>query len=364
MSATNAPAATRRLPRRVDLATLLDTLLVCAVVAILIVRTELYLTHYPQLGGHGLHIAHLLWGGLLMLIALGLLLAFVTPAVRQLAAVMGGIGFGLFMDEVGKFVTADNNYFFKPSAAIIYCVFIVAFVIVRQLERRRAFTRREYLLNAIEMMKNVPMVKMGDERRTRTSSLLAKADQADPLVPLLRQMLDDPRALHPHRAWPPARLASWLQAKVLRAADRPGFQTLVVVLVSLWVVSLVLQVAGLLIFTTPHGHKQEVFGLGAHITNVPLAESDKGFIRWALLVSTLVAISFAIAGLCRLVQGQRRSAFGWFERALLVSIFLIRVFAFASEQFTASLGLFVDLALFFAVRAMLAHELERDEPGS
>ena len=158
---------TRRLPRRVDLGALLDTLLICAVVTILIVRTELYLTHYPQLGGHGLHIAHLLWGGLLMLISLSLLLAFVTPSVRQLAAVVGGIGFGLFIDEVGKFVTADNNYFFKPSAAIIYCVFIVAFVIVRQLERRSAFTRREYLLNAIEMIKDVPLLRMGDERRAR-----------------------------------------------------------------------------------------------------------------------------------------------------------------------------------------------------
>lgn len=41
---------TRRLPRRVDLAALLDTLLICAVLTILIVRTELYLTNYPQLG--------------------------------------------------------------------------------------------------------------------------------------------------------------------------------------------------------------------------------------------------------------------------------------------------------------------------
>ena len=61
-----------RLPvRSVDLTRLLDTVLVCAVSTILIVRTQLWLTNYPQLGGHGLHIAHLLWGGLLMLIALG-----------------------------------------------------------------------------------------------------------------------------------------------------------------------------------------------------------------------------------------------------------------------------------------------------
>jgi hypothetical protein len=65
-----------RLPLRgVDMTRLLDTVLVCTIVRILLVRTELWLTNYPQVGGHGLHIAHLLWGALLMLIALVLLLA-------------------------------------------------------------------------------------------------------------------------------------------------------------------------------------------------------------------------------------------------------------------------------------------------
>ena len=264
---------TRRLPRRVDLAALLDTLLICAVLTILIVRTELYLTHYPQLGGHGLHIAHLLWGGLLMLISLSLLLAFVTPAVRQLAAVAGGIGFGLFIDEVGKFVTADNNYFFKPSAAIIYCVFIVAFVIVRQLERRSAFTRREYLLNTIEMIKDVPLLRMGDERRAaceqaaRASRSVRSAGAAP--APDARR---SPCAAIRAGSWPGAHHVARLRARLLQAVDRPGFERLVVVLVGVWVFALLLQVAGLTAYTTPHLDGQEVFRLGSHVTNIPLSD--------------------------------------------------------------------------------------------
>ncbi len=353
---------TRRLPRRVDLGAQLDTLLICAVVTILIVRTELYLTHYPQLGGHGLHIAHLLWGGLLMLISLSLLLAFVTPSVRQLAAVVGGIGFGLFIDELGKFVTADNNYFFKPSAAIIYCVFIVAFVIVRQLARRSAFTRREYLLNVIDMIKDVPLLRMGDERRARATRLLARADQSDPLVPLLRQMLDDPRALHPCRRFPGSRHAVRLRERLLQAVDQPGFERLVVVLVGVWVFGLLLQAAGLTAYTTPHLRGQEVFRLGSHVTNIPLSDEERGFIRWALVLSTLVAATFAITGLVHFVRGNRKAAFAMFERALLISIFLIQVFAFAHAQFAAVIGLIIDLALFLAVREILSQELEREAP--
>src|SRR5919201_5377778 len=90
--------------RSVDMVRLLDVVLVCAVATILVVRTQLWLTNYPQLGGHGLHIAHLLWGGLLMLAAIVLLLAFITSVARRVAAVIGGVGLGLFMDELGKFV--------------------------------------------------------------------------------------------------------------------------------------------------------------------------------------------------------------------------------------------------------------------
>ena len=104
--------------------------------------------------------------------------------------------------------------------------------------------------------------------------------------------------------------------------------------------------------------------MGSHVTNIPLSDGERGFLRWALAISTLVAVMLAIAGLVRFVQGRRVSAFGMFERALLVSIFLIQVFAFAHAQFAAAVGLVIDLALFFAVRAMLAQELERDEAAS
>jgi hypothetical protein len=45
--------------------------LISSIATILVIRTELWLTNYPRLGGSGRHIAHLLWGGLLMLLAIG-----------------------------------------------------------------------------------------------------------------------------------------------------------------------------------------------------------------------------------------------------------------------------------------------------
>ena len=56
--------------RVLKLSRLLETFFIASVTFILVIRAFLASTGYPQLRGHGLHIAHLLWGGLLMLIAL------------------------------------------------------------------------------------------------------------------------------------------------------------------------------------------------------------------------------------------------------------------------------------------------------
>src|SRR5512142_1692882 len=87
--------------RNIEIRALLDTFFVCAISTILIIRLQLWATHYPKLGGGKLHIAHLLWGGLAMLVAIVLLLSFLGAARRHTGAVLGGIGFGFFIDEIG-----------------------------------------------------------------------------------------------------------------------------------------------------------------------------------------------------------------------------------------------------------------------
>src|SRR5947209_17597848 len=106
--------APKHLVRAAD-ADLLDTFLVSAIATVVIIRIFLEATGYPQLGGGGLHIAHVLWGGLGMLVAIALLLLYLSSTTRLIAAVVGGAGFGPFVDVLWKFVASDHPYLLTPT---------------------------------------------------------------------------------------------------------------------------------------------------------------------------------------------------------------------------------------------------------
>lgn len=99
--------------------------IVAFAVTVMAVRVFLDTVGYPKVGGGGLHVAHMLWGGLLLVVAAILLQLFVGRRTLTLSALAAGIGVGLFIDEVGKFITESNDYFFAPAAPVIYGAILV-----------------------------------------------------------------------------------------------------------------------------------------------------------------------------------------------------------------------------------------------
>jgi hypothetical protein len=133
---------------------LLITLLSFAA-CVALTRLFLELANYPQLGGGSLHIAHVLWGGLLLFIASLLPLILANRWVYPLGAVLAGAGVGLFIDEVGKFITANNDYFYPAAAPIIYAFFLLVVLIYTRIRHAPPPDPRLELYHALDVLEEV-----------------------------------------------------------------------------------------------------------------------------------------------------------------------------------------------------------------
>ncbi|MGW5521504.1 hypothetical protein [Gordonia sp. NPDC003950] len=153
----------------------MNALVMIAIITILATRAYLAATGFPQIGGKTLHIAHALWGGAAMVFAVLLLLWFGGRRARTIAVVLGGIGLGLFLDEVGKFVTKTNDYFFAPAVSIMYVVLVVLLLISRAIQDLGRHNAGDDLTEAYFRIGEAVSVGVSDRERQEIDVLLASA---------------------------------------------------------------------------------------------------------------------------------------------------------------------------------------------
>lgn len=173
----------RHLARRVDADRHVFLLVAGFAGSIVATRVYLFLTGYPTVGGDTLHIAHAVWGGLLLTIGAALTLTLVNRSVLPWAALCAGVGAGLFWDEVGKFITVDNDYFFAAAAPIAYALFVLAFLLHLRLRRRRDQAPAAQLHAAVELLGDVVDHDLSPRDRRRLEHRLQVAVGApDPVL--------------------------------------------------------------------------------------------------------------------------------------------------------------------------------------
>jgi hypothetical protein len=150
-------------------------------------RLFLELTGYPQIGNGELHIAHVLWGGLFLFVASILPLIFANRWVYSVSALGAGIGVGLFIDEVGKFITRTNDYFYPTAAPIIYAFFLITVLLYLRTRRVRKQDARSYLYDILIDMGEVLDHDLSIEEQKEILNKLDKViTQSDP--PILAQL--------------------------------------------------------------------------------------------------------------------------------------------------------------------------------
>jgi hypothetical protein len=334
-------------PRDLGAARYLDLFIVGGVSAVLAIRFILRITGYPSLGGARFHIAHMLWGGLLMAAALLVCLSFLGNRTRLWAALLGGVGFGTFIDELGKFITRDNNYFYQPSVALIYITFVLIYLAVRDLQMRRGISREEYLVNAIHDLEEAVINDLQPDERDRALRYLGAIAEKDDLTLGLAALIER-ASVQPASNGLSHRIRRYVVARyeaVLARSNRFGG------LITLFVLQLAINagtVALIVVGNWSAGTVTEVSRRSGTIGS--LAISDLLLIGSTLIPSIFVGIAvFAL-------RHSRMTALHFFHRAVLLSICFTEVFMFYRNQAAALMVLAFNLFSWACVNVVITRE--------
>ena len=237
-----------------------------------------------------MHISHMLWGGLDMLIALIVALTFLGRRAQVVASVLGGIGFGTFIDELGKFITSSNDYFFQPTLFLIYAIYIVLFLAFLLLERSPQISRQEHLATSLYKLAEANMPSLHEQDKKELLSLLGVHNDTQ------------------------EKQLQWL-------ADTVKHRPLLVILFFIGY-ALLLGALG---------------GMHLKVGNEAINVVEAGW-----LASSIVSYSMMLVGIFYL-QRSPPTALIWLRRAIFVSIFLTQTFLVLIQPITALVALLVNL---------------------
>lgn len=320
--------------------------LVSAVVSLLGLRAFLELTGYRQVGGGNWHVAHVLWGGFFMFIGTMLTFTLHGERIRRMAAAVFGFGFGWFIDEIGKFITRDNNYFFQPAIIFIYIFFVMIFLLYRYLAKLQPKDPKSLLYQVIDRLEEVAegdfeksekeaiLIKLALARRESSGEIGYFAKELRKLVIKLRATEDKGDGL----------VRRWWQ-KTLSFGYRKVFkQKMVLYLLAgvagVYIIEGIMSTVRLAMnFQTDD--LLSIFYGGDFL----LTKTNVRMLTLKVVADAMTGLMF-LAGLLMAWGKKKMRAINCFQRGLLINIFLTSVFRFYFEQFSGVFGLVVSIGAY------------------
>jgi uncharacterized membrane protein len=321
-------------------------LLMLLAFAITVVGTRLYLeaTGYPQIGNATFHFAHALWGGLLLVIASLLLLIYVNRWIYSLSSILAGVGVGLFIDEVGKFITQRNDYFFPLAAPIIYVAFLLillAYLLVRREPSTNTRTDMYKVLSDLEeVLEDDLSVSERDFMLTRLQPITLQTERPD-LAELARHITaflqSDAVTVIPDRESPGSRLLE--KFRQLEERFLPQRRTRYL-LIAVFLIDGVVTLFGLLLLVglitgSPLLQAELVQSILADNANVRSMTS----LNWYMVMSALEILSGVLifAGALAFLIRRDQQAIALGVMALLISLIFTNTLSFYFDQFSVLL---------------------------
>ena len=279
-----------------------------------------------------------------MLVGMTINFAFLGVRIQRVAALLGGIGFGVFLDEIGKFITSDNNYFYRPAVGIIYAVFVILYLTFNFLSRKQKLTSREYQLNALSRLEEAIVRDMDPLEKQQAQHLLAQSNKHSKVTLQLQQLLDNVDLVPENQPYAIKRFLHKLDQMYVNFWQKRN--TRLIIRIFFIVESAVFVLA---IIANNYNNLDDIsLALSGHPTyGVGLIIGQ--------FASSLVAASFVINGTLKL-KNSRMEAFEDFRRATLINLFLTEFFVFSRIEFQALPGFAFNVIVLLLITYVMHQE--------
>jgi len=333
--------------KRQDASNSLLDFLIWATLSLFGVRLFLEIFNNPIIGRGNWHIAHVLWGGLFMLVGIIIFIVFSGKSALRVASIFGGIGWGLFIDEIGKYLTQDNNYWFRPAIAFIYISFVLIFFLYRILEKNAMPTRISLWQSLFDDSEEI----INNDLEAKEKKIILKNINKLELlisVPAEKKILMDfktlVKSIEPKKDRYKINLSKLIASTLKISYNRLFKKRLVfysLFIYSLWYISdklfdlfkLLLNSDKILLLQNYYRH-YDFF-----------SEIDVFMISSKFLIEIIVAF-LLILGFVFFSEKKTIKGIVFFQRGLLINIFLGAPIKFYFEQFSAVFSLILSILIF------------------
>ena len=326
--------------------------------AITVVGTRLFLeaTGYPQIGNETFHIAHALWGGLFQAVAVTLVLIYRNEWILVLSSAFAGIGIGLFVDEIGKFITQANDYFFPLAAPLIYITIMLCVWLFLYIRREDQYDARGTMYIVLERLKSLldgqidrQEYEMLRLQLTELSNQTERHDIASMAQGLMQALPDDTTGLPVLEQGFWSKILDHVRKFEAKHFGQVRVRRILKVYLSLISISTLLELIFLIVIVMQPDNIKTLVLLGI-MQNNPLV-TDPASLVWflALIVLSLcIGILYLIA-LIYLLRGKEVVAIRAGMIGLLLSLTIGSTLSFYFNQFSVMLSVIFSTGLLILV---------------
>ena len=343
----------QKLTKRENAADLVLMLMISSLVTLLVTRYYLQLRGWPTISFGVWHIAHANWGGMLMIIGSMLTLVFHGEKIRKTSAVVSGMGWGLFIDEVGKYITKNNDYWFQPAIIIIYISFIILYLIYRHLENSQPQDNKTLLYSVINRLEDAGENELDENKKQETIKKLNKIIRREKDLNIKNLAKDLKLFFEKQKAKKVSKNNWWqiLIAKTGYYSYNKFFKTKLVIFglsafTGVWAIDKIQETVRILI------NPQKMQMIQKFNDSYDLISKSDFYMMVGKIFFDSVTAVFFVVGIFFMMTRRKFKGLKFFQMGLIVSIFLSSVFKLYFEQFSEVWVIVTSIILFFVISKM------------